>query len=251
MFRRRAKGSDASADAAVEPPEASSPPPAEDASGKPARTNGPWDVDELDGSHASHERPRLDLGSLRIRVSPGTKLQMQVDKGSGKATGVLLMGEQYGLQLMAIAASKSLPLWPQTRAAIAADATRRGGTAQEAPGPWGSVLQLSLPATAADGTSGVTPSLVLGVDGPRWMLRATFLGRAAIDQALHNEMLAVLQDTVVVRGEEPMPPGEILPLTPPQPAEDTNADASDEDSSSGEASGEDPVGSPAAGDPTA
>lgn len=252
MFRRRAKGSDAAPDAvaeAPEAPEAPASPPEDDPSGKPARANGPWDVDELDGSHPSHERPRLDLGSLRIRVAPGTRLQMQVDKGTGKATGVLLMGEQYGLQLMAIAASKSLPLWPQTRAAIAADAGRRGGTAQEAPGPWGSVLQLSLPATAADGTSGVTPSLVLGVDGPRWMLRATFLGRAAIDQTLHNQMLAVLQDTVVVRGEEPMPPGEILPLTPPQRAEAPAADASDEDPAGGGEPGGQPSEPPAAGGP--
>jgi hypothetical protein len=241
MFRRRSQGPDPDADVPAEqpqdvPPEAGAEPPPE---AKPARANGPWDVDELDGSHPSHERPRLDLGSLRIRVAPGARLQMQVDKTSGKATGVLLMGEQHGLQLMAIAASKSLPLWPQTRAAIAADAKRRGGTAQEAPGPWGPVLQLSLPATAADGTSGVTPSLVLGIDGPRWMLRATFLGRAAIDQTLHNQMLAVVQDTVVVRGESPMPPGEILPLTPPpQP-----------DQASGE--GEDAASSPQPDDPPA
>ena len=77
MFRRRAKGSDAAPDAASDTaeqkPEVSSPP-EDDASGRPARANGPWDVDELDGSHPSHERPRLDLGSLRIRVAPGTKL---------------------------------------------------------------------------------------------------------------------------------------------------------------------------------
>jgi hypothetical protein len=141
-------------------------PQADEPVGKPARANGPWDVDEVDGSHPSHSRSRIDLGGLRIRPVPGMQIQMQVDSGTGKATSVLMVSEQAAVQLMVIAAAKSASLWPRTITAVATDARRRGGTATQADGPWGPVLQLSVPVTTTDGASGVQPSLVIGIDGP-------------------------------------------------------------------------------------
>jgi hypothetical protein len=227
MFRRRAKGTAAEQAGTAEsaaPEEPVAPDPGADP-GKPARANGPWDVSELDGSHASHGRSRIDLGALRVRPLSGMRLQMQVDNATGKATSVLIIGDQAAVQLMAIAAAKSTPLWPQTRGGVKADASRRGGTVNEAPGPWGPVLQVALPATTSEGAKGVQPSLIIGIDGPRWMLRATLLGKAAVDQQVHNQMLAIVQDTVVVRGEQPMAPGELLELRPPPRPEDVPGDA--------------------------
>jgi hypothetical protein len=186
-----------------------------DSDEKPERPNGPWDVTELDGSRPSHDAVRLDLGGLRLRPASGMKVQMQVDQSTGKATSVLLVAENAALQLMAIAAGKTKPLWPQTRGALKADADRKRGTTQDGSGPWGPVLRMSLPATTSDGKTGVQPSVVLGIDGPRWMLRATMLGRAATDQEQMNRMMAIVQDTVVVRGDDPMAPGELIELTPP------------------------------------
>jgi hypothetical protein len=192
--------------------------------GKPARANGPWDVDELDGSHPSHARARIDLGGLRIRPVSGMRIQMQVDSATGRATSVLMVSEQAAVQLMVIAAAKSALLWPRTITAVAADARRRGGTATQAEGPWGPVLQMSVPVTTADGSSGVQPSLVIGIDGPRWMVRATLIGQAATDQKVHDQMMLVVQDTVVVRGEVPMAPGELIELRPPPRPEPQDAD---------------------------
>ena len=247
MFRRRGKASDAT----EEPddpttPESQTPPesqaarsdgsasqdeqPATDpgAPGKPQRLHGPWDVSELDESNPAHAAPRLDLGGLRIRPAAGMKVQMQVDQTSGKATSVLLVAEQAAVQLMAIAASKSKPLWPQTKRALQADADRKGGSAQDGKGPWGPVLRMALPATGTDGKKGVQPSVVLGIDGPRWMLRATMIGKAAVEQAQMNQMMSIVQDTVVVRGDAPMAPGEIIVLTPPaRPESATPVDTPD------------------------
>jgi hypothetical protein len=220
MFRRRAKGSDTASDAgpAADPtpesPDAVDHPDA-DAAAKPSRPNGPWDVSELDGSHSSHGVARLDLGALRVRPVAGMKVQMQVDQATGRATSVLLVGEQAAVQLMAIAAAKTKPLWPTTKRALQSDADRRGGTAQDGAGPWGPVLRMTIPASTPDGKQGLQPSVVLGIDGPRWMLRATMIGKAAIDQAQMNQMMGIVQDTVVVRGDGPMAPGEILALSPP------------------------------------
>jgi len=226
MFRRRAKQSETPVETtddtgpdqtAGDPATGESAATAEssDATAKPERPNGPWDVTELDGSRPSHSAPRLDLGGLRIRPAAGMQVQLQVDQSTGKATSVLLVADNAALQLMAIAAGKTKPLWPTTRRAVQADADRKRGTTQEGDGPWGPVLRLSIPATTSDGKTGVQPSVVLGIDGPRWMLRATMLGRAAVDQEQMNTMMAIVQDTVVVRGDEPMAPGELIKLTPP------------------------------------
>jgi len=242
MFRRRGKAQDAAEtspdttrDATPDEAAADDQAQAPEAPAKPPRPHGPWDVAELD-DRAAHTAPRLDLGGLRIRPVAGMKVQMQVDQASGRATSVMLVNDQGALQLMVIAAPKSKPLWPQTMRALRSDADRRGGTAQDGKGPWGPVLRMALPATTPDGKQGVQPSVVLGIDGPRWLLRATLIGKAAVDQEQMNRMMAIVQDTVVVRGDEPMAPGELVALTPPpRPASADDAEASSAGTSGGEA----------------
>lgn len=192
---------------------------------KPPRPHGPWDVAELTSSKPSHTAVRLDLGGLRIRPAAGMRVQMQVDQGTGKATSVLLVGDAAAVQLMVIAAAKSKPLWPQTKRSLQADADRKGGSTQDGKGPWGPVLRMALPATSSTGQKGIQPSVVLGIDGPRWMLRATMIGKAATDQEVMNQMMSIVQDTVVVRGDVPMAPGEVITLTPPPRPESAPAAA--------------------------
>jgi hypothetical protein len=250
MFRRGSKRSDnADAKVSAQPPEAEDSTPSQPVSpetvAKPERPNGPWDVSELDGSRPSHNAPRLDLGGLRVRPAPGMKVQMQVEQSTGRATSVLLANDQGGVQLMAIAAAKSKPLWPQTKRALQADADRRGGSASDGRGPWGPVLRMTIPAATPDGKQGLQPSVVLGVDGPRWMLRATMIGRAAVDQEQMNVMMGIVQDTVVVRGDAPMAPGELIVLSPPaRPTEDAAAatGADTPDAAPGADSGESATG---------
>jgi hypothetical protein len=59
---------------------------------------------------------------------------------------------------------------------------------------------------------------VLGVTGPRWLLRATFLGRPAVEPREDGELETALREVVVVRGGAPMAPGEPLPLVMPNNA---------------------------------
>ena len=241
MFRRRAKADEQAASTELEqdtePPDEESAqdattPSGDDATLKPERPHGPWDVSELDESKPAHTAPRLDLGGLRIRPATGMKVQMQVDQASGKATSVLLVSDAAAVQLMVIAAAKSKPLWPQTKRALQSDADRKKGTAQDGKGPWGPVLRMSIPTTTSDGKHCMQPSVVLGIDGRRWMIRATMIGKAATDQTVMNQMMGIVQDTIVVRGDEPMAPGEVIALTPPPrpesaaPAE--NAGAADD-----------------------
>jgi hypothetical protein len=67
---------------------------------------------------------------------------------------------------------------------------------------------------------------VIGVDGPRWLLRATVLGRAAVEPDSAPPMEETLRSVVVVRGAEPMAVRESLPLRLPpgaQPADEQEA----------------------------
>ena len=58
----------------------------------------------------------------------------------------------------------------------------------------------------AEGKSGLQPSRVVGIDGPRWMLRATFLGTAITDPHAFAGLVKVVRDVVVVQGDRAMAP---------------------------------------------
>ncbi|MGH9217053.1 MAG: DUF3710 domain-containing protein, partial [Acidimicrobiales bacterium] len=51
--------------------------------------------------------------------------------------------------------------------------------------------------------------------GPRWMLRATFLGKATTDAHVFARLVQVVRDVVVVRGDRPMAPGDVIAVTAP------------------------------------
>ena len=89
--------------------------------------------------------------------------------------------------------------------------------------------ELKLPVNVKGGKT--VNTRIVGVDGPRWMLRGIFSGKAAIDpdspetEAL-NKFFAYI---VVERGEEPLAPRDLIPMHPPvAPAERKAAKAAAE-----------------------
>jgi hypothetical protein len=72
-------------------------------------------------------------------------------------------------------------------------------------------MQVQMP----DGQTGVQPSRIVGVNGARWMLRATFLGRPAIELDESGDWEEVLANVVVRRGKDAMPKGEALAVVLP------------------------------------
>ena len=63
------------------------------------------------------------------------------------------------------------------------------------------------------------PARFLGGDGPRWFLRGMMSGPAAADPEAAAVLEEAFRSIVVVRGSQPMPVREQLPLTvPPQAA---------------------------------
>ena len=147
---------------------------------------------------------RIDLGALVITGMPGMELRLQVDEQTGEVQAILLVLEDSALELRAFAAPKKSGIWTEVRREIAAEASRMGGTATETEGPFGTELVLVVPVEDPDGQIFSQTSRVIGVDGPRWLLRATVLGRAAVEPDAAPPMEETLRNVIVVRGSEPM-----------------------------------------------
>jgi hypothetical protein len=62
------------------------------------------------------------------------------------------------------------------------------------------------------------PVRFLGVDGPRWFLRGVISGPAARRPELARQFEEVFADVVVVRGEHPAPPRDLLEIRLPDEA---------------------------------
>ncbi|KAB2807624.1 DUF3710 domain-containing protein [Pimelobacter simplex] len=177
--------------------------------------DGPYDVDELPEDGVD----RLDLGSLLVAPLADRELRVQVDEQSGAVRAVLLATDDGALELRAFAAPRHGDLWSEVRPQIAADAARRGGTATEREGRFGTELVCEVRMTRPDGQTGTQTTRVIGVNGPRWLLRATFLGEPARDPEAAAEWESAITRVAVRRGAHAMPVGEQLPLTLPEGAE--------------------------------
>jgi hypothetical protein len=184
-----------------------------DATGDDEAVVGPYDADDLPEDGAE----RVDLGSLLIAPEPGRELRLQVDEASGNVQSVVLAGSDGALELRAFAAPRNGDLWSEARPQIASEVSGRGGTATEREGRWGPELVCQVQVRTSDGKTGTQDSRIIGINGPRWLLRATMLGKPATDVDGAGEWEDLLSRVAVRRGAQAMPVGEPLAVTmPPQ-----------------------------------
>ncbi|HEU5045953.1 MAG TPA: DUF3710 domain-containing protein [Nocardioidaceae bacterium] len=218
MFRRRKSESEAASEEADLTPDETVDAGGESAAASPGeRRTGPWDVAEV--SLDPEDTSLIDLGGLIVRGRQDIQLQLQVDEGSGQIVAVLMMAEEGAVELRPFAAPRSAGIWDDVRRQIAAETARLGGTATEADGAFGKELHVLVPVQGPEGQQLTQPSRVLGIAGPRWLLRATLLGKPAVEPEPDGVIESALRDVVVVRGSEAMAPGDPLPLRLPEGAQ--------------------------------
>jgi Protein of unknown function (DUF3710) len=181
------------------------------------RADGPWDVSEVD--IPEDDESRVDLGSLLLTPRDSLDVQLQVDEASGQVAAVIMAGEEGAVELRAFAAPRNGDIWDDVRRQVAGEVARLGGTATEMDGPWGTELRVALTVALPDGQHAPQTSRVIGIPGPRWLLRATMFGRPAVEHDPDGDVERALRDVVVVRGGTPIPPGDPLPLTIPPTAQ--------------------------------
>ncbi|GAB1821865.1 DUF3710 domain-containing protein [Herbidospora sp. RD11066] len=200
MFRRRRGAAETPSDATPGQQEAKAP-------GGSGRESGPWDA--ADGYP---EADRVDLGGLHLPIGPDFEVQLQV--AGEQIVGALVLAQESALQLHAFAAPKKSGLWDDLRVELTRDVQTAKGTVEEREGPFGTELHAVVPQENGQ----QAPIRYIGVDGPRWFLRAVITGRAAVDPGAAAVLEGVVREVVVVRGDDPMAPREGIPLQLPAEA---------------------------------
>lgn len=174
-----------------------------------APERGPYDA-----RFAPEGVQRLDLGSLLIPAVDGVEVRVQANP-EGVVEQVVLVHENSALQLGVFAAPRSEGIWPEVRAEIAEAMRADGVSPRELDGPYG--IELTARVNTPDGPADVR---FVGVDGPRWMVRALYQGQAAVQPGQEGVLAECLEGLVVVRDAEARPVREALPLRLPREIQD-------------------------------
>ena len=182
---------------------------------------GPWDVED---ENVPDYDEYLDMGSYYLPFLKGIELRVKANRATQQVLGTTITYGSSSVEIEAFAAPKTLGLWDDVRA----DLIEANKDAKEVEGVFGT--ELALPVTVKGGRKVLTR--IVGVDGPRWMLRGIFSGKAATDPE-GEEAKALNQffaDIVVERGDDPLAPRDLIPMHPPvAPAERKAAKAAAEE----------------------
>lgn len=183
--------------------------------------HGPWDVED---ENVPDYDEYLDMGSYYLSFLKGIELRVKANRATQQVLGTTITYGSSSVEIEAFAAPKTLGLWDDVRA----DLIEANKDAKEVEGVFGT--ELALPVTVKGGRKVLTR--IVGVDGPRWMLRGIFSGKAATDPE-GEEAKALNQffaDIVVERGDDPLAPRDLIPMHPPvAPAERKAAKAAAEE----------------------
>jgi len=189
-------------------------------------SSGPFDISEVPAM-----RPYVDLGAIKIMPREGLQLRLEVDERNARVIAVTLNYADSMLQLQAFSAPKSTGLWHQVRGELVQQLSSQGAKVREQEGGLGPELLVQSPIPKDQG-GGTRVVRFVGIDGPRWLLRGAIMGKAAADAAAQAEINELFRETVVVRGDHPMPPSELLAMKMPAGVQGT-ASSSDAVEASG------------------
>ena len=178
------------------------------AAGAAGAAGGPWDSGE-----AYPERDRADFGSLLVPVAPNQQIELATD--GQRFIWVTVKNGASELRVHAFAAPRSAGLWQEVRREIAEELSSAGTAAEETEGPFGTEVFAHVPVEPGNPARGTTPVRFIGIDGPRWLLRGLIIGAAATGAEPFEPFEDLLGDIVVVRGDHPMPPRDMLELRLP------------------------------------
>lgn len=223
-FRRKARAADAADSAPATVAENAVQGEGGESSETAPTASGPWDIDQLEDL-PDDGLARVDLGGLVVAPGWGKDLRVQVDNKTGKVRAIVLAGKEGAVELRAYAAPRHGDLWEEIRPQLAADVAKKGGHSTERQGRFGTELVYEMQVRTAEGKTGTQTSRVIGINGPRWLLRATLLGAPAKEPEDAADWEEAICNVAVRRGDHAMPVGEQLPLTMPegaQPAADAD-----------------------------
>ncbi|MDX6199824.1 MAG: hypothetical protein QOJ79_2975 [Actinomycetota bacterium] len=189
----------------------------------PLRPQGPWDAEDL----PDDDMTRIDLGALRLPVPDGTEVRVDVSPEGEVVAATMVQGDS-SMQVNVFAAPKRSGIWGEVRSEIADALLQGGGSTEQVDGPFGPELRAQVPTEQPGQGTMLAPARFIGVDGPRWFLRALLTGPAATDDAAAEGLEGALRNVVVERGGEAMAVRDPLPLHLPKDVAEQAAAAAEE-----------------------
>jgi Protein of unknown function (DUF3710) len=167
--------------------------------------DGPFDIDDFDDP-AVATQGRHDLGSVLIPVDETAELAVEVNQ-DGVPTMVWMVTPNGRYNFTAYAAPKTGSLWREVVTEVADSLRKEAAQVTIEDGPWGREVVGVM-------TNGPEPTVMrfIGVDGYRWMIRGAAVGSPESADAIAGDVRKAMADTVVRRGETPMPVRYMLPL---------------------------------------
>jgi Protein of unknown function (DUF3710) len=171
-----------------------------------AELEGPFDIDDFDDP-AVAAQGRLDLGSVLIPMPAAGQVQVELNEG-GVPSAVWVVTPSGRFTVAAYAAPKTTGLWREVAGELADSLRKDSADVRIQDGPWGREV-------IGKASGGVVR--FIGVDGYRWMIRCVVNGVAETVDALAEEARTALRDTVVRRGDTPLPVRTPLPIQLPEP----------------------------------
>ena len=178
--------------------------PAESAGWDADAGEGPFDLEDFDTPEQA-ALARLDLGSVLIPMPPGGQIQVEFNQ-TGVPTAIWVVTPNGRFTIAAYAAPKSPGLWREVAAELAEALRNDNAAVSIEDGPWGREV-------VGTGAGAVR---FIGVDGFRWMIRCVVNSVPQSMPALVAEARQALADTVVRRGDTPLPVRTPLPVQLPE-----------------------------------
>ncbi|MDV3125057.1 DUF3710 domain-containing protein [Mycobacterium sp. 21AC1] len=167
---------------------------------------GPFDIEDFDDADVAVQG-RLDLGSVLIPMPDGGQVQVELNE-AGAPSAVWVVTPNGRFTIAAYAAPKTPGLWREVATELA-DSLRKDATSVTIQdGPWGREV-------IGEGNGGMVR--FIGVDGSRWMVRCVVNGTPDTIDRLTEEARTSLADTVIRRGDTPMPVRTPLQVELPEP----------------------------------
>ncbi|MBV9088580.1 MAG: DUF3710 domain-containing protein [Mycobacteriaceae bacterium] len=167
--------------------------------------DGPFDIDDFDDP-AQAQVGRLDLGSVLIPVPETGQLQVELTE-TGIPSAIWVVTQNGRFTVAAYAAPKTAGLWREVASELADALRRDSAKVSIEDGPWGREVV----------GAGANAVRFIGVDGYRWMIRCVINGAPETMPALTAEARTALADTVIRRGDTPLPVRTPLAVQLPEP----------------------------------
>ena len=168
---------------------------------------GPFDGDSVninDFDFSEFSTGILDLSSIRIPLPKQSQVQVEMGPNGPKMIHIVT---RFGrITPVAFAAPRSAGQWKESAKELTDNLEKEGLDTTAEQGPWGSEIV----SQNAKGTI-----RIIGVEGPRWLLRATLAAPEGMGDDLAELAREMIARMFVYRGEDAILAGNSLPVTVP------------------------------------